>query len=75
MSFLQTDKEDSRIVQDITRRHVKGGIIVRFVGLRIKCVTGHTTQAQVDMRRLPATKVCPNKVRASIYVGNRQGKV
>ena len=36
--FLQTEKEDSRTVQDIRTRHVKGGIIGKFVGLRIRFV-------------------------------------
>jgi hypothetical protein len=58
----QTEQEDSRIIQGIKRRHVKGGIIAGFVGLRIEFVVGHTAQARVERGRLPATEVCPDKM-------------
>jgi len=60
--FFVDQKWDSRIILSI-RRHVKGGIITRFVGLRIKFVTGHTAQAQVKTGRPP---VFPVKTRAII---------
>ena len=53
---------------------MKGGIITRFVGLRIKFVTGHTAQAQVKTGRLPAAKGVLGQ-NVSDYIGNRRGKV
>jgi hypothetical protein len=71
--FLQTEKEDSRIIQEIRTKHMRGRIMERFVELRIKFVTGHT--AQVEMGRLPATKVCLDIVSVSEYIGIREGRV
>jgi len=61
---LQTEEEleDSRTVQDIRTRHVKGGIMAKFVGFRIKFVMSTQRKHKLKTGRQPATKVCLEKV-------------